>query len=131
MKHPIFLTDRSRSVILEAIEGVPTAALPDTCKPFEILEPNTTDGASEKHLPQIKQDGCHVTVEVGSIHHPMGEDHSITWVCLETRNGCMLRTPLSPACPPVAHFTLESGDSPKAAYALCSLHGFWKTEIES
>ncbi|MFR6332489.1 MAG: desulfoferrodoxin family protein [Eisenbergiella sp.] len=43
--------------------------------------------------------------------------------------GCTMRVCLDASCEPVAHFTLEDGDSVKAAYAYCNLHGFWKTEI--
>lgn len=109
--------------------GVPNAAVPDTCKPFELLTPNTSEGAAEKHLPVVEIDGRHVTVKVGSIFHPMTEEHSIGWVCLVTKAGCTMRICLAPDCEPVAHFTLEDGDSVKAAYAYCNLHGFWKTEI--
>lgn len=125
---PVFITDKNHNVILEAISGAPNAALPDNLKPFEILEPNTSDGASEKHVPIIETDGNHVTVTVGSVFHPMSEEHSITWVCLQTTAGSVMRVGLSPDCEPVACFTMESGDSPKAAFAYCNLHGFWKTE---
>lgn len=127
-RQPVFLTDKDRNVVLEAITGVPNAALPDSCKPFEVMEPNTSEGASEKHLPVIETDGTHVTVKVGTVFHPMSEEHSIGWVCLVTRAGVTMRVPLDSSCEPVAHFTLEEGDSPKAAYAWCNLHGFWKTE---
>lgn len=127
-KQPVFLTDRDHLVVLEAITGMPNAAVPDSLKPFEVLEPNTSEGASEKHLPIIETDGNHVTVKVGSIFHPMSEEHNIGWVCLQTKAGVTMRVPLDSACEPVAHFTLEDGDTPKAAYAWCNLHGFWKTE---
>lgn len=125
----LFLTDKTHTVILETISGSPNAAMPDCFKPFDILEPNTSEGASEKHLPVIEVDGNHVTVNVGSTFHPMTEEHGISWVCLHTTAGQVMRIPLTSGCDPVAHFTLEDGDSPKAAYAFCNLHGFWKTEI--
>lgn len=128
MKHPVFLTDKSRSVLLEVLEGVPDAALPDSCRPFEILDPRVCGESSEKHLPQIQADGCHVTVSIGVSPHPMSETHQISRICLETRAGAIMQVPLSPSCLPEAHFTLEPGDVPKAAYGMCSLHGIWKTE---
>lgn len=127
-KEPLFLTDKDRIMILEAIEGTPNAALPDSCKPFVIMEPNTSDGAAQKHLPLIEQNGCHITIKVGADFHPMSDEHSIAWICLYTKAGCTMRVCLSPDCEPVAHFTLEEGDAPAAAYAYCNLHGFWKTE---
>ena len=44
---------------------------------MEELVPNTTDGALEKHVPQVTRDGNHVTVQVGSTIHPMLEGHYI------------------------------------------------------
>lgn len=125
----VFLTDQERNTILEVITGSVNAALPDCYKPFDRLEPNTSEGASEKHLPVIEKNKNHVTVKVGSVFHPMGEDHSISWICLCTSAGTVMRAWLSPDCEPVAHFTLEEGDEPVAAYAYCNLHGFWKTTI--
>ena len=130
-QEPVFLTDKNRIVVLEALCSAPNAALPDTCRPFEILEPIMAEGASEKHLPVVETEGLHVTVKVGEIFHPMDGEHNIGWVCLVTKAGCTMRVCLSPSCEPVAHFTLEKGDSPRAAYAHCNLHGLWKTEIQA
>ena len=130
-KEPVFLSFKNHTVVLEALTGVPNAAVPDSCKPFEILTANTSEGAAEKHLPVVEINGKHVTVKVGSIFHPMTEEHSIGWVCLVTKAGCTMRVCLSPSCEPVAHFTVEKGDSPRAAYAYCNLHGLWKTEIQA
>lgn len=127
---PIFLTDKSRTLLLEVIEGAPQAALPDCLSPFDRLEPGASEGASEKHLPVIRREGCHVTVEAGSVPHPMDADHSITWIILTTKAGCIMRVPLTADCTPTAHFTLEEGDEPAAAYSFCNLHGLWKAEYK-
>lgn len=127
-KEPVFLTDHNRIIVLEALVSAPNAAMPDSLEPFDILVPNTSEGASEKHLPIIQSNGLHVTVHVGSISHPMTGEHSITFVCLLTKAGALMRIYLDPDCEPTAHFTLEKGDAPAAAYAYCNLHGFWKTE---
>lgn len=127
-KELVFLADKERNTIMEVICGCPNGALPDCLRPFERLEPNTSEGASEKHLPVIETNGIHVTVKVGSVFHPMSEEHSIDWVCLTTEAGNVMRVCLTPDCEPMACFTLEQGDRPKAAYAFCNLHGFWKTE---
>lgn len=126
---PVFLTDKDRLIVLEAICGTPNTVLPDSCRPFEILEPGCSDGTSEKHLPVIETDGCHVTVKAGTAAHPMSDEHSILWICLQTKAGVTMRVCLTPDCEPVAHFTLEKGDAPLAAYVYCNLHGFWKTEV--
>ena len=127
-KEPTFLTDKNHIIVLEAIIGAANAAIPDSLEPFEVLVPNTSDGAAEKHLPIIETNGSHVTVKVGSNSHPMSEEHSISFVCLLTKAGEVMRVYLSPDWEPVAHFTVEQRDAPAAAYAYCNLHGFWKTE---
>ena len=129
---PVFLTDKNRTVLLEALEGAAAAALPDCCRPFEPLSPNTAEtpaAAGEKHLPVVETNGQRVTIKVGSIFHPMTEEHSIGWVSLSTKNGRTYRAQMAPGQEPSVHFTLEEGDAPKAAYAFCNLHGFWKTTV--
>ena len=129
---PVFLTDKNRTVLLEALEGAADAALPDCCRPFEPLSPNTAEtpaAAGEKHLPVVETNGQKVTVKVGSIFHPMTEEHNIGWVSLSTKNGRTYRAQMAPGQEPAVHFTLEEGDAPKAAYAFCNLHGFWKTTV--
>ena len=129
---PVFLTDKNRTVLLEALEGAADAALPDCCRPFEPLSPNTAEtpaAAGEKHLPVVETNGQKVTVKVGSIFHPMSEEHSIGWVSLSTKNGRTYRAQMAPGQEPAVHFTLEEGDAPQAAYAFCNLHGFWKTTV--
>ena len=97
-------------------------------EPMEELVPNTTDAATEKHVPAVSVDGSIVTVCVGSVEHPMLEEHFINWIALETREG-MQRKQLSPGDAPKAVFAIAPGDTPVAAYEYCNLHGFWKADI--
>ena len=92
------------------------------------LVPNTTEAATEKHLPVAERDGNRICVKVGSVFHPMTEEHSIGWVYLETEKGGQ-RVCLKAGEEPQAEFVVAEGDRPVAAYAWCNLHGFWKTEI--
>lgn len=100
------------------------------CSGFEVLDAAKSEGAGEKHLPVAKKEGNKIIVNVGSVLHPMTEEHSINWIFLETKNGGQL-VRLSPSCEPVAEFILADGDEAVAAYAYCNLHGFWKTELSS
>ena len=95
---------------------------------YQILDSSTAEGAGEKHLPVVERDGNKITVKVGSIFHPMTEEHSIGWIFLETRKGGQLIR-LEPTDQPVGEFVLAQADEAVAAYAYCNLHGFWKTEI--
>lgn len=98
-------------------------------QPMKELKANTSDGATEKHVPLVEKDGRNVTVKVGSIYHPMTEEHSIAWVYLQTKKGGQ-RKNLCPAEEPIARFVVTEDDEPIAAYAYCNLHGFWKTEVK-
>ena len=44
------------------------------------IVPGTTDAAVEKHVPVYKVEGNKVTVTVGSVEHPMLEEHFIEWM---------------------------------------------------
>ena len=91
------------------------------------LEPGTSDGAVEKHVPAVAVDGNKVSVTVGSVDHPMLDAHYIEWIALETAKGAQRKT-LNPADAPKAEFLLTDGDSLVAVYAYCNLHGLWKSE---
>lgn len=80
------------------------------CKNAEIEEliPNTTDAAGEKHVPVITKDGSKVHVEVGSVEHPMLDNHYITWIVLETKTGSQ-QVDLKPGMKPVADLFLLKG----------------------
>ena len=91
------------------------------------LIPGTVEASVEKHLPVVTVDGDKVKVEIGSVAHPMAEEHSILWVYLQTDKGGQ-RKNLAVGEAPAAEFALL-GEKPEAVYAYCNLHGLWKTEI--
>ncbi|MFQ8601090.1 MAG: desulfoferrodoxin family protein [Oscillospiraceae bacterium] len=91
------------------------------------LAPNTSTASAEKHLPVITSSNGRVLVEVGSIPHPMTEEHLIEWIYLQTRSGGQ-RKRLLPGEKPRAVFVVE-GDEPIAAFAYCNLHGLWGVSI--
>ena len=89
--------------------------------------PGTTDAAVEKHVPVYTVNGNIVSVTVGSVEHPMLEEHYIEWIAVETAKGAQ-RKPLKPGEAPKAEFALTDDDSVIAVYAYCNLHGLWKNE---
>ena len=129
-KEPNFYLHKDTGLILESITNPETADILNICPALTHLTANTSEGASEKHLPVIKREGADVTVHVGSVFHPMSAEHSITWIYLQIQAGCQ-RVSLKPDGEPTAHFVLQDGDEPVAAYAYCNLHGFWKTDYHS
>ena len=92
------------------------------------LHANDTDGAREKHVPQVTVDGATVTVKVGEVAHPMTEPHFITMIVLVTERGYQI-APLTPSDAPEATFAVAEGDKPVRAYEYCNLHGLWVAEI--
>lgn len=86
---------------------------------------NTVDAAKEKHVPEYKVNGNVVEVVVGSVAHPMTEEHLIEWVSLETEQGNQ-RKLLKAGQEPKVSFAICDGDKVKNVYAYCNLHGLWK-----
>lgn len=89
------------------------------------LIPNTVDASTEKHLPYVKVEGNKVTVQIGSVLHPMTEAHKIDFIYIETEKGGQRKNLLANNSP-VAEFYLVD-DNLKACYAYCNLHGLWKS----
>ncbi len=91
------------------------------------LEPGVVEASAEKHLPVVQVQGDLIKVSVGSVAHPMAQEHSIQWIYLATERGGQ-RKALLPGEAPEACFTL-CGDKPLAVFAYCNLHGLWKTDL--
>lgn len=106
----------------------PSGVTPFCCgQKMTVLEAGTTDASREKHVPAVTVEGNTVKVCVGSVIHPMSEEHSILWIYLETDKG-VKRVDLKPGEEPCAVFTLGD-EKPVRAYAYCNLHGLWMSEI--
>ena len=91
------------------------------------LVPNTVEASGEKHIPAVTVEGNVLKVNVGSVNHPMAEEHFIEWVYVETENGGM-RKNLKPGQEPNVIFALGD-DKAIAVYAYCNLHGLWMAEV--
>ena len=105
------------------------AGVPMVCcgEKMEALEPNTVEASGEKHIPVLKIENNTLTVDIGSVEHPMLDEHYIQWIYMETENGGM-RKGLNPGNKPRSTFCIGD-DKPLAVYAYCNLHGLWKTEL--
>lgn len=98
-------------------------------KPMELLEPNTVEASTEKHLPvaEFGEDGK-LVVKVGSAAHPMTAEHLIQWIAVVAGDRGQ-------------RVHLEAGQAPEAVfcackateldvYAYCNLHGLWKATVK-
>ena len=89
------------------------------------LEAGVVEASKEKHIPVVTVEGNTVQVSVGSVAHPMTEEHHIAWVYLQTDCGGQRKCLKGE---PAVTFALAD-EKPVAVYAYCNLHGLWKTEL--
>ena len=122
MKTKVYLNKETKELVL-ALNG--TKALGNG---FVELKANTTDGAREKHVPNVEMDGDKVHVKVGSARHPMLDEHYIQFILLETTDMAQVKY-LKPNDEPEATFVLNGKEKPVAVYEYCNLHGLWKYEF--
>ena len=115
------------NILVPAFDGGVT---PSCCgEKMQILEPNSTEAATEKHIPVVEklEDGRHVIISVGSVEHPMTAEHYIQFIALV--NGNRVRfAKLTPEDKAKAKFLVEDNTKPFTVYEYCNLHGLWKTE---
>lgn len=108
---------------------VSVAGLPVADKPHEELVANTVDAAKEKHVPVVDKNENLVHVKVGTVDHPMTEEHWIVFIAIETKQGTQVKN-LHPGDKPEAVFALTPDDEILAAYEYCNLHGLWMAEVK-
>ncbi len=91
--------------------------------PMDLLEEKTADAATEKHVPVIEKIDGGYKVKVGSVPHPMLEEHFIEWIEL-LADGKAYRQFLEPGGEPEATFGIEADSV--SAREHCNVHGLWK-----
>lgn len=88
-------------------------------QPMKLMKENYVDASLEKHVPIISGK----TVKVGSVEHPMTEEHHIEWIEATSENGEVAKVFLKPGQKPEAAFCFK----PVSAREYCNLHGLWKS----
>jgi superoxide reductase len=96
-------------------------------QPMELLVEKTEDTGSEKHVPVIEKIKGGYKVKVGSVAHPMADDHSIVGIQLIGEN-MVYSKQLKPGDKPEAIFMTDCGCEGLTARAYCNLHGLWKSK---
>ncbi len=92
-------------------------------QPMVLKTENTTDAATEKHVPVIDIIDGGYKVTIGEVTHPMMEEHYIEWIELIAGDQVM-RQYLKPGDEPVAVFKTDAANVVAREY--CNLHGLWK-----
>ncbi len=90
---------------------------------MQLMEGKREDVGQEKHLPVIDKTPGKVTVKVGSIPHPMEDNHYIEWVEVAS-DGKAYRQFLKPGDSPEATFEIKAEKITAREY--CTMHGLWK-----
>ena len=92
-------------------------------KEMNLLEEKREEEGKEKHLPVIEKSETEVKVKVGSVEHPMDENHYIEWIEI-IADGKVYRKFLKPGDEPEAEFEIVAENIEARAY--CNIHGLWK-----
>ena len=91
---------------------------------MELLKEKTQDIGLEKHVPVIEQIKTGIRVRVGSVPHPMEENHYIEWIEI-IANGRIYRRFLKPGDKPEAGLEIKAEKISAREY--CNIHGLWKS----
>ena len=97
-------------------------------EPMELLVADSTDAATEKHVPVVTRDGDDIVVHIGSADHPMLDAHYIQWAAVVDPEGNVMIKYLKPGEAPELTFN-GKGIEHGTAYEYCNLHGLWKREF--
>ena len=126
MKNVEFYHNKADSVVVAVLSGGNAQnKLASNGEVLDHLYAGAVDAAVEKHVPVLQKIDNILEVTVGSVFHPMEENHYIVWIALVTDNNIEIKY-LKPGQPPKAVF--EAGDH-GVVYAYCNLHGLWKEEF--
>ena len=98
-------------------------------QPMELLAEKTADAGKEKHVPVIERMDKKVKVKVGSVPHPMEENHYIEWIEIIT-DDAVCRKFLKPGDAPEVVFEIAVEMERVEAREFCSVHGLWQNCIE-
>lgn len=94
-------------------------------QPMELLKEKTKDEGFEKHVPVVEKTEKGIRVKVGSIPHPMEENHYIEWIEV-IADGKVYKKFLKPGDQPEAEFEVQAEEIQARDY--CNIHGLWKLE---
>lgn len=101
--------------------------------PMEHLEEKSSDAdMQEKHVPIITMEGDNKIIRVGSIEHPMEENHYIIFIEAISSDGKYLKRKfLNPGDEPKLELKPTCVHSGFTARELCNIHGLWKSQDNS
>ena len=93
-------------------------------QPMLELPEQTADFKVEKHVPVIEKQANGYAIKVGSVPHPMTDEHYIEWIELIADNKSY-RQYLHPGDAPEAFFCVDAEKVNAREY--CNVHKLWKS----
>ena len=121
MRSPNTIFKAECGSLVEVISGE-LCCLSSKGKDLSQLQAKTADSKTEKHVPVVEKVAGGWKVTVGSVAHPMSEEHYITWIELYGDDFCY-RKYLKPGQAPEAFFATDAQNVKAREY--CNLHGLW------
>ncbi|RKZ08501.1 desulfoferrodoxin [bacterium] len=95
-------------------------------EPMKLFEEKTADASTEKHVPVVEKIDGGYKVKVGSVPHPMEDQHYIEWIQVIDGSGNSYRKFLKPGDKAEAVFEITAAGISAREY--CNVHGLWKGE---
>jgi len=92
-------------------------------EPMKGFDEKTADAGKEKHVPVVEDANGGVKVKVGSVPHPMEEEHYIEWIDV-VKGEKVCRQYLKPGQAAEATFCGKADSVVAREY--CNKHGLWK-----
>ncbi len=123
-KKEVYYCEECHNVVESLWNGTPN--LKCCAAPMVKLVANSTDAATEKHVPVIERDGNRVTVKVGENPHPMEPKHYILFI--EVLAGKKVYRHDFSEGDGTAEATFLIEEQEVSARAFCNLHGFWESK---
>lgn len=123
-KNAVYFCEECKNTVESLMDG---GELVCCGKPMKKLIANTVEAAVEKHIPVIERNGNKVTVKIGSVPHPMIEEHHIVWAEL-IFDKYVLRYDFETTQAPEAVFLVDEKYKNLKARIFCNLHGLWESK---
>jgi superoxide reductase len=109
--------------IVEILKGGP-GKLSCCGETMKLMQEKTEDQGQEKHVPVIENNENGLKVKVGSVPHPMEDNHYIEWVEVIS-DGKVYKKFLKPGENAEAEFEISVKNL--EAREMCNIHGLWKS----
>jgi len=97
-------------------------------QPMKLMEKQREEQGYEKHSPVVEKQKGKILIKIGSIPHPMEEQHFIEMIEAITKDDIVLRKYLDPGEKPIVEFDISDVDEVRE---YCTIHGLWSKKTIS